>query len=475
MKYLLLLLLLCHQLDAQDFIEDIGNSFINISGDVKFSDMDGDGELDIIISGWSDRSEGERETILYINQGNRIFLESMDNDLESLGHTSLSVGDIDSDGDNDLLLTGNQGVFVSFTYLYENNGGILSIVPDSDIEHVNIGTSNFIDIDNDGDLDIFLTGINRSFQKVSQLYINDSNGQFVQDTISVFEGVDESAIDFADIENDGDIDFILSGWDNSFQPITKLYVNNGVSGFEEKTSNDIVQIRKGDIKFNDLDNDGDQDFIILGSGIGTNRHNTKLYANDGNGNFTEDESIEFSQLSTGSIAYIDVDNDNDNDVVLSGSGLNGSTSVLYQNIGNLDFTQSQTQPFENLNGKMETGDIDNDTDYDIMFSGGNTTEGELTKLYFNSNISDNRNLMSDDITFALSPNPTIGNKLQITHKLKNINRVSIYNLEGKAINNYRLTTGLESSLIEFEYLIPGLYIVQIESKERNISLKFLKI
>ena len=72
---------------------------------------------------------------------------------------SMELGDIDGDGDLDLLITGvdNQSQTV-FTSLYENQGGRFSELKDTPFEGVGFGDAVFADFDSDGDQDILISG-----------------------------------------------------------------------------------------------------------------------------------------------------------------------------------------------------------------------------------------------------------------------------------------------------------------------------
>jgi hypothetical protein len=65
----------------------------------------------------------------------------------------------------------------------------------------------------------------------------------------------------------------------------------------------------GSIAFADVDGDNDQDVLITGD-IGSGTLISKMYTNDGKGNFTEMTATTFVYVRSGSIAFSDVDGDN---------------------------------------------------------------------------------------------------------------------------------------------------------------------
>ncbi|MDP1136936.1 VCBS repeat-containing protein, partial [Klebsiella pneumoniae] len=68
-----------------------------------------------------------------------------------------------------------------------------------------------------------------------------------------------SSIRFSDVDNDGDLDALLTGF--TAQAITKLYLNDGTGTFSEFTDVPFVSIAAGAVAFSDIDNDGDQDVL----------------------------------------------------------------------------------------------------------------------------------------------------------------------------------------------------------------------
>lgn len=95
-----------------------------------------------------------------------------------------------------------------------------------DVSHSSIG---FSDIDNDNDQDVLITGDQNFTNTIAKLYPNDGNGVYTEVTGAgiPFEGVEDSSIAFADIDNDNDQDVLISGYSmgNNFGRITNLYRN----------------------------------------------------------------------------------------------------------------------------------------------------------------------------------------------------------------------------------------------------------
>ena len=261
------------------------------------------------------------------------------------------------------------------------------------LDGVKEGSIAFADVDNDGDLDVLITGDSGptpSSDKIAKLYTNDGSGNFIEVNGTPFEGVKNSSIAFADIEGDGDQDVLITGDDNSgISFITKLYTNDGSGNFTEVTGTPFDVAWHSSIAFADVDSDGDQDVLITGlkGPLGPSNIISKLYTNDGSGNFTEVSNTPFEEVWFGSIAFADVDGDNDQDVLITGiAGTNpfeNKVSKLYTNDGSGNFTEIST-PFDGVSqSSVAFADVDGDGDQDVLITGRNNSNNEISKLYIN--------------------------------------------------------------------------------------------
>jgi Ca2+-binding RTX toxin-like protein len=144
-----------------------------------------------------------------------------------LTNGSVDSVDYDNDGDLDLLITGvdNEGVKQTILYQKDNQGNF------TDVEVNLTGISNsdtaWGDYDNDGDFDLLLAGINNKGEEVTQLYQNNSTPKqttFIKTTFTGLTGVSDPSLAWGDYDNDGDLDILLSGSQEGL-PITEIYEN----------------------------------------------------------------------------------------------------------------------------------------------------------------------------------------------------------------------------------------------------------
>ncbi len=300
---------------------------------VSWIDYDNDNDLDLIIMGRLNNTLDEYSTIFYENIENS-FTESADASIEvNMSSGSVDWGDYNNDGKYDLLISGKPESGSSITEVYKNLGADPTTGKwklekvETNLTGIWGGESNWIDFDSDGDLDIFICGFGAD---PSELYQND-RGVFSLITTDI-AGVGNAASDWGDYDSDGDLDLILTGGDQTY--LSKIYRNDGSAGENQWAFTDInanlEQINGGDVAWGDLDNDGDLDLVLSGN-ISMLNSVSILYENE-DGNFVN-STVNIIDLGRTAISLGDYDNDGDLDLLMSGYSPSEMEhlSILYQN------------------------------------------------------------------------------------------------------------------------------------------------
>lgn len=252
----------------------------------SWGDYDNDGLLDLYVT----RSGGTLATnknLLFHNEGGNVFTKVLTGTPVTDAFISRSVNwtDIDSDGDLDLFVTNEKDQNEN---LYRNDGaGVFTKLTNGPL--LNDGgktmSSNWGDYDNDGDLDVFLA----NDQGNDGLFRNDGQFNFTKitsDTVSNCGGNSFSSA-WSDIDNDGDIDLYVT---NSFGTTTLwpnfLFLNNGNGSFTRvgNTAPATDLDWSYGCAFGDYDNDGFEDLAVATCRYNSVDRPDLLYHNDGNSN-----------------------------------------------------------------------------------------------------------------------------------------------------------------------------------------------
>jgi hypothetical protein len=223
------------------FVND--RSFESTCG--AFIDYDRDGDLDLVIgSGGNEPGVNKLNFLwrLYQNNGSGIFSYAVKSIPPILGNFStIEAGDIDNDGDDDLFLgarnvPGNYGL-PPRSYLLVNDRGVWTDIAPQALGNIGMVTdAAWSDVDKDGDKDLVVVG---DWMPVHIFY--NENGTFDNQKIIPNSSGWWNRVEAADIDGDGDDDFVLGNWglNSKFKatparPMT-MYVNdfdrNGKSEF----------------------------------------------------------------------------------------------------------------------------------------------------------------------------------------------------------------------------------------------------
>lgn len=305
----------------------------------SFADADNDGDLDAMAVTW----HGVRN-FLYFGNGDGTFEEST-NSAPTQGLTyseTTAWGDYDNDGLVDLYVTNSNGNDPNFLFRNLGNGNFEKVSSGAAVTDERVSRSvNWVDFDNDCDLDLFVT--NESNQ-ADDLYRNLGDGTF--EKVASNEAPSQSnrstmSSSWGDIDNDGDLDLFVANSAFFATQNNQLFSNNGDGTFTEITTGDAVTdggCSYGS-SFGDYDNDGDLDLMVV-NGFCSGAILNYLYENDGTGTFTRnEESIEdLSTPCSFGTAWGDLDDDGFLDLgIATCKNTTGSPSpenIFYRNLGN---------------------------------------------------------------------------------------------------------------------------------------------
>ncbi len=258
-----------------------------------------------------------------------------------------NVADIDNDGHLDFFACHDDGL----SRMWRNNG-VGALQPNTsfidltdydftnfpDTDHSGNYGSVWCDIDDDGDLDLFIAKcrqfVSNPFdpRRINQLWINDGNGNFTEQGedrgIVLYE--QSWTVDFADVNNDGFFDCLITTHSSTL----KLLMNDG-NGYFTDVTEEAGLAESGfflQAKMVDFDNDGWVDLVYAG-GVHS------YFKNDGDGTFTQVANVFPYNDTMHSFGIGDMDKDGFLDLYASygevyvGSDANNS-DILWMNDGN---------------------------------------------------------------------------------------------------------------------------------------------
>ncbi|MFT4537076.1 MAG: hypothetical protein ACI9P5_004455 [Saprospiraceae bacterium] len=453
------------------------NLYDSRQGSCALGDIDNDGDLDLIITG-PDAGLANDKTTLYSNDGQGNFTEIIGTGLSIWSEFSdIAFADVDGDGDQDLLITGRDGSPNFYANFYLNDGsGNFTLDPSVPFEPSIEGDVEFEDVDNDGDPDLFMCGYAEDSYGspflFSKLYINSGSGVFTEVTSTpIIEGTSAA---FLDMDNDNDMDLIVSGSTNNNGVMTTLYVNDGTGNFSLVNNTPFTGVQSSDISTGDSDGDGDADILL--NGMDSSFQNIcELYLNDGTGSFSLLTGTPFLAAQLGTVDFADFDSDNDLDVFVTGSlGGQDVAAHIYENQGNNNFNVVDTL-VQVYNSTTAIGDIDGDNDLDMIVTGiGNlpgTPDPFKPRVYKNMLTTTSIEMVPEEAhdNILLYPNPSEGIiNIQTNNTIGT--SIKIYNTIGEMVfsdDNLKPNSSIQL------HQSPGLYLVVLKTSNSTATSKLI--
>ena len=419
--------ILCSQIAFEDVASYIGVDYSygdsEYGGGVSFADFNNDGWDDITYA-----SEDGAQVYFFKNNNGVFNLVTLNGISNTYKTKQVIWIDYDNDGDKDLFATAIEGI----NQFYRNDGdmsftNISSTIGFFQTDLFTYGAS-FGDIDNDGDLDVFISNrTNNEENQRNYLYRNDegiykditqSSGIPIQDE----DGNENSQLSFCtiffDYNKDGFQDIYLAN--DKIDNINRLYKNLGDGTFEDVSvaSGSGIAVNAMTTTLGDYNNDGWFDIYITNTQSSQAGNGNVLLMNNADGTFTnvaEETGTTFNSFAWGAV-FLDADNDTLLDLYVSG-GFDGSigsflSAAFYHQQNDGTFVIPQNIGFENDTRKSYSnaiGDINNDGKPDIIVC--NDIENNF--LWENKTVNEN-NWLKVKLEGVISNRDGIGNTIEIS-------------------------------------------------------------
>jgi len=278
---------------------------------------------------------------------------------ETRGFPGVAIFDYDADGDLDIYVSNGPGRNNSLFSNQMEESGELSFIDVGGISGAGAQDQDssgvcFGDIDNDGDYDLLVLGL----VEANRLFENQGDGTFIDITAtSKIAGgqLSSTSCSLGDIDNDGLLDIAIANalpMDDSFawwaEPFAlnqhnQLFLNSGDNTFEDISENSGIQNLAGflpefsgaagvtwAISMVDYDLDGDIDIVTAEDQVftlppsvgGINRGLIHIFNNDGNGIFT-DVGVKLGTNKVGAwmgLSFGDLNSDGRMDIFATNAG-----------------------------------------------------------------------------------------------------------------------------------------------------------
>ena len=297
-----------------------------------WGDYDGDGDLDVVVAG-VDNSGTARSTKIYRNDAGAF--TDIGAGLQGVDYADLDWGDYDNDGDLDLVVIGRYfdspffGMDLASSTIYRNDGNDVFTDIGAGLQALNNGSVNWGDYDADGDLDLVMNGYDGAWSNRYTIIYDNNDGIFT-DHLAGLPNVSWGDSDWGDYDNDGDLDLLLSGGAVGLS-ITSIYNNTG--GVFTDINAGLPLVPEGSVRWGDYDGDGNLDVVLTGTDSFGDEI-THIYKNSGGGVFTDIHAGLATVYFRGLADFVDFDGDGDLDILVAGESStspSGTSAVLYEN------------------------------------------------------------------------------------------------------------------------------------------------
>lgn len=384
------------------------------ASDICMCDLNGDGKNDIVIvHNVQSTNDSQNEFSVFLNNtsGTNTFTgtdfeltQNINNTLNQSGFSSVSCGDLDNDGDNDLAFSSNLGTNARDIYVYNNNGA--GVFTESDDTSFSLPATSggdqriprsihISDMDRDGRADLV---VGNNTDNTFHIFKNNGGFSFDNPVEIVANNEPTGIINIADFNGDGSLDVVTLAFRVSNTGINFFKNTSSIDNFKFEYQETISNGgQNSDIVSGDVDNDGLVDIVVASRSTGL----ITVFENQSTSDqisFGSSNNVSTTGSAASGVTLADINGDGQLDIASS----NATGDIyIFENTsgGSISFGNEQVQSTNSTTQFITSGDLNGDAKPDLAY-----TQSVQTTEVGNLAIILNRNCVEPQ----LSPGPADG-------------------------------------------------------------------
>jgi N-acetylneuraminic acid mutarotase len=317
---------------------------------VAIADFNADGNLDAFVV--NESGPMSQDCRVYFGDGRGQFADSGQRLTSAAPARRPVVHDIDGNGTKDLIvgraawMNDGRGRFVAGTSLLVDSDGAM------------VWQCRLADLNGDGQPDLFAIVTTANMESKGRVYLNDGKGHFQEAAQTSLPGI-ASSVEMGDVNGDGAIDAVVSGWRNATTDAcpNRVLLNDGKGRFTDTGQQLDEEMRHSHgLALGDLDQDGDLDVVL----VTQQPPFARLYLNDGKSRFTPGRTVGTTGVEK--VAVMDLNGDGRLDIFLACLGPN----EVWLNDGKGNFTDTTLRLGKEWSWELALGDFNGDRLPDVF-------------------------------------------------------------------------------------------------------------
>jgi len=378
------------------------------SRDVAAADLNGDGSIDVFFTNHQTAGNRLTRSYLYFNDGKGAFSPQMRQEFETIGAWGVSIGDLNNDGRNDIVVSNFQEheSFEVPSYVFWNSKGGLDPTRRTSLFTQGAVGNTIADFDNDGHLDICFNNTSSRWRggvAPAFIYWGQRDGKYSADRMLKLPSVEPYDWAAGDLNDDGWPDLVIANMAEVGRRITENFVYwGGPEGFSAERRSALMGKGTRGVSVADLDKNGWLDVICLNTSAGPADKDLSVFIYWGEKHgFVTHQRTEIPGGGNGLPLAADLNSDGNLDIIITGGE---KPSWIYWGDGTRSYTAGRRFEVPGSEGasSSEVADLNRDGLLDLLLMRRGT--GVVSYVY----LGNGRGEFTADRRQEFKPNETQG-------------------------------------------------------------------